>query len=90
MGGIHGQPTWNGDLGERNRYHDRFASQRDRHRGNPHAGVHAADVVGDIRVDQAWGLFQISAARRMSLNASYDFLNAVGPETGDRIRVQRS
>src|SRR6266478_3933607 len=27
---------------------------------NAYAGVHAPDVVGNIRVDQAWGLFQIS------------------------------
>src|SRR5207253_617657 len=26
---------------------------------NVYAGVHAPDVVGNIRVDQAWGLFQI-------------------------------
>src|SRR5690349_3168472 len=30
--------------------------------GNAYAGQHAPDVVGNIRVDQAWGLFQISAA----------------------------
>ncbi len=28
---------------------------------NAYAGVHAPDVVGNIRVDQAWGLFQVSA-----------------------------
>src|SRR5437879_3702260 len=28
---------------------------------NSYAGTHAPDVVGNIRVDQAWGLFQISA-----------------------------
>ena len=28
--------------------------------GNAYAGVHAPDIVGNIRVDQAWGLFQIS------------------------------
>src|SRR6266487_3316255 len=29
---------------------------------NAYGGVHAPDVVGNIRVDQAWGLWQISAA----------------------------
>src|SRR3954451_15670348 len=29
---------------------------------NTSAGVHAPDIVGNIRIDQAWGLFQISAA----------------------------
>src|SRR6202795_3238191 len=29
---------------------------------NAYGGVHAPDVVGNLRVDQAWGLFQISAA----------------------------
>jgi len=27
--------------------------------GNAYAGVHSPDVVGNIRIDQAWGLFQI-------------------------------
>ena len=29
---------------------------------NAYGGMHAPDIVGNIRVDQAWGLFQISAA----------------------------
>src|SRR3977135_2501649 len=29
---------------------------------NSYAGVHSPDVVGNIRIDQAWGLFQFSAA----------------------------
>ncbi len=29
---------------------------------NAYGGVHAPDIVGNLRVDQAWGLFQISAA----------------------------
>src|SRR5215216_4696699 len=41
--------------------------------GNAYAGVHAPDVVGNIRVDQAWGLFQISAAAH-EVNASYNVL----------------
>ena len=28
---------------------------------NAYAGMHAPDIVGNIRIDQAWGLFQISA-----------------------------
>src|SRR2546430_2693231 len=30
--------------------------------GNAYGGVRAPDIVGNIRIDQAWGLFQISAA----------------------------
>jgi hypothetical protein len=44
--------------------------------GNAYAGVHAPDVVGNIRVDQAWGLFQISAAAH-EVNGSYDVLAPV-------------
>ncbi|HXI07645.1 MAG: porin [Bradyrhizobium sp.] len=43
--------------------------------GNAYAGVHAPDVVGNIRVDQNWGLFQISAAAH-EVNASYNILTA--------------
>jgi hypothetical protein len=42
--------------------------------GNAYAGVHAPDVVGNIRVDQAWGLFQISAAAH-EVNGSYNILS---------------
>jgi hypothetical protein len=42
---------------------------------NTYAGVHAPDVVGNIRVDQAWGLFQISAAAH-EVNGSYNILNS--------------
>jgi hypothetical protein len=46
---------------------------------NTYAGVHAPDVVGNIRVDQAWGLFQISAAAH-EVSGSYNILNtAVAP-----------
>ena len=41
--------------------------------GNAYAGVHAPDIVGNIRVDQAWGLFQISGALH-EVNASYNNL----------------
>jgi hypothetical protein len=33
---------------------------------NAYAGVHSPDIVGNIRVDQAWGLFQLSAAAPMA------------------------
>jgi len=50
---------------------------------NAYAGVHAPDVVGNIRVDQAWGLFQISAGAH-EVNASYNILNSslISPLTG--------
>lgn len=53
--------------------------------GNAYAGVHAPDVLGNIRVEQAWGLFQVSAAAH-EVTGSYNILNgaavpggAVGP-----------
>jgi hypothetical protein len=49
--------------------------------GNAYAGVHAPDVVGNIRIDQAWGLFQISAAAH-EVSGSYNLLNAVGVPAG--------
>jgi hypothetical protein len=49
--------------------------------GNAYAGVWAPDVVGNIRVDQAWGIFQISAAAHQ-VNGSYDFLNGVAVPAG--------
>jgi Porin subfamily len=48
---------------------------------NAYAGVHAPDVVGNIRVDQAWGLFQVSAAAH-EVSGSYNILNAVGAPAG--------
>jgi hypothetical protein len=42
-----------------------------------YGGTHAPDVVGNIRVDQAWGLFQISAAAH-EVDASYNDLSAGG------------
>ncbi len=47
---------------------------------NAYGGVHAPDIVGNIRVDQAWGLFQISAAAHL-VNASYNTLGAGGAPT---------
>src|SRR4030081_404796 len=48
---------------------------------NTYAGVHAPDVVGNIRVDQAWGLFQISAAAH-EVSGSYNVLSTVAATPG--------
>jgi hypothetical protein len=48
---------------------------------NTYAGAHAPDVVGNIRVDQAWGLFQISAAAH-EVSGSYNILNTVAVPAG--------
>jgi hypothetical protein len=47
---------------------------------NAYGGTHAPDIVGNIRVDQAWGLFQISGAAHL-VNASYNVLGAGGVPT---------
>jgi len=47
---------------------------------NAYAGTHAPDVVGNIRVDQAWGLFQISAAAH-EVSGSYNVLTSAGLPT---------
>ena len=44
---------------------------------NAYGGTFAPDIVGNIRVDQAWGLFQISGAAHL-VNASYNSVNAGG------------
>ena len=44
---------------------------------NAYAGVHAPEIVGNVRVDQAWGLFQISAAAH-EVSGSYNILNPTG------------
>ena len=49
--------------------------------GNAYAVVHAPDVVGNIRIDQAWGLFQISAAAH-EVSGSYNVLNTVAVPAG--------
>src|SRR5262249_52803388 len=49
--------------------------------GNAYAGVHAPQIVGNIRVDQAWGLFQISAAAH-EVSGSYNILNTTGAPAG--------
>src|SRR5713226_8111167 len=48
---------------------------------NAYAGVHAPDVVGNIRVDQAWGLFQVSAAAH-EVSGSYNLLNTAAAPAG--------
>jgi hypothetical protein len=54
--------------------------------GNAYAGVHSPDVVGNIRIDQAWGLFQISAAAH-EVDGSYNALTAstAAPLAGSEI-----
>ena len=42
---------------------------------NYYAGVRSPDVVGNIRVDQAWGLFQLSGALH-EVSGSYNLANA--------------
>jgi hypothetical protein len=44
---------------------------------NAYGGWQMPDVVGNIRVDQAWGLFQLSGALH-AVNASYNVLGAGG------------
>jgi hypothetical protein len=48
--------------------------------GYAYGGSHSPDVNGNIRVDQAWGLFQFSAAAH-ELDASYNILGAGGVPT---------
>jgi hypothetical protein len=48
---------------------------------NAYAGVHAPDIVGNIRVDQAWGLFQVSAAGH-EVSGSYNVLNTLAVPAG--------
>jgi hypothetical protein len=47
---------------------------------NAYAGVHAPTIVGNIRVDQAWGLFQLSASAH-EVAGSYNVLTAAGLPT---------
>ncbi|MBN9039783.1 MAG: porin [Rhizobiales bacterium 62-47] len=50
---------------------------------NSYAGVSVPDIVGQLRVDQAWGLFQLSAAAHQ-VRASY-YGTAVGGGAGSEI-----
>src|ERR1700742_1923896 len=43
--------------------------------GYAYGGTHSPDINGNIRVDQAWGLFQVSAAAH-EVDASYNILTA--------------
>jgi hypothetical protein len=44
---------------------------------NAYGGTWVPDIVGNIRIDQAWGLFQIAGMAHY-VNASYNILNANG------------
>src|SRR5260370_16639383 len=46
-----------------------------------YGGFVVPDVVGNIRIDQAWGLFQISAAAH-SVNGSYNDVGAFNTPVG--------
>ena len=48
---------------------------------NAYGGVWAPDIVGRLRVDQAWGLFQVSGAAHF-VNASYNVLNTTAVPAG--------
>jgi hypothetical protein len=48
---------------------------------NAYAGVHAPDIVGNIKIDQAWGLFQISADAH-EVSGSYNVLNTAAVPAG--------
>ena len=47
---------------------------------NAYAGTHVPDIVANIRVDQAWGLFQLSAAAH-EVSGTYNILGASGLPT---------
>jgi hypothetical protein len=51
---------------------------------NSYGGFEMPDIVGNVRVDQAWGLFQASGAVHM-VNASYNALGAGGAPTTESI-----
>ena len=47
---------------------------------NAYGGTHVPDIAGNIRVDQAWGLFQISGVLH-NVTASYNVLGVCGVPT---------
>jgi hypothetical protein len=47
---------------------------------NAYGGTHVPDIVGNIRVDQAWGLFQVSGMLHQ-VTATYNLLGAGGVPT---------
>ncbi len=49
--------------------------------GNDYGGVHAPDVAANLRIDQAWGIFQISGVAH-EVVAGYNFLNGVAVPAG--------
>ena len=52
---------------------------------NSYSGLHSPDIVGNIRVDQAWGLFQISGMAHL-VSATYNTLGAGGaPVAGSEL-----
>jgi hypothetical protein len=52
---------------------------------NAYGAVRSPDVVGNIRIDQAWGLFQLSGALH-EVDASYNVLTSAGlPSTASEI-----
>ena len=48
---------------------------------NAYGGLQLPDLVGNIRIDQAWGLFQLSGALH-EVNGSYNTLGAGGVSDG--------
>ena len=56
---------------------------------NAYGGTHAPDIVGRLRVDQAWGLFQISGAAH-EVNASYNSLGLSGLPAALILRRRRA
>jgi hypothetical protein len=57
--------------------------------GDAYGGQVAPDIVGNIRVDQAWGLIQLSAAAH-EVNGSYNTLagSAVAPTSASELSGQ--
>jgi Porin subfamily len=51
---------------------------------NAYGGFVAPDLVGNIRIDQAWGLFQLSGALH-TVNASYNDISATNTGVGDSL-----
>jgi Porin subfamily len=48
---------------------------------NAYAGTHAPDIVANVKVDQAWGLFQLSGAAH-EVSGSYNILNTTAVPAG--------
>lgn len=51
---------------------------------NSYAGVQVPDIVGQLRVDQAWGLFQLSAAAHQVRASYYTINNETSGHPGDK------